>query len=199
MDLDNEKDENLGRVESGDDVDPGIIKQVKVYIASKASFRLVTRWQVATETRASSPRLFRRKICLYLADGTPGRYRAEPARRAQPHERRTGARDPPRRRAPRPSALRSRPRCSTVFPESKIKEYFNEAKPQENFTWVTETGKSIRYDGRTGDKSDQQVVVSYIYMLKLGHLVADKIHARAVGLYSLVTQQPLCGKAQYGG
>jgi len=64
---------------------------------------------------------------------------------------------------------------------------------------VTESGKSTLYDGRTGDAFDQNVVVGYIYMLKLGHLVADKIHARAVGPYSLVTQQPLGGKAQYGG
>ena len=54
-------------------------------------------------------------------------------------------------------------------------------------------------DGRTGEPFDQEVVVGYIYMMKLGHLVADKIHARAVGPYSLVTQQPLGGKAQYGG
>ena len=83
--------------------------------------------------------------------------------------------------------------------EEKIKEYLREAKTKENFTWVTETGKSTVYDGRTGEAFDQQVVVGYIYMLKLGHLVADKIHARAVGPYSLVTQQPLGGKAQYGG
>ena len=55
------------------------------------------------------------------------------------------------------------------------------------------------FDGRTGDAFDQEIVVGYIYMMKLGHLVADKIHARAVGPYSLVTQQPLGGKAQYGG
>src|SRR5690606_4201440 len=54
-------------------------------------------------------------------------------------------------------------------------------------------------DGRTGEKIDQEVVVGYIYMLKLNHLVSSKIHARAVGPYSLVTQQPLGGKAQYGG
>ena len=54
-------------------------------------------------------------------------------------------------------------------------------------------------DGRTGERFDQEIVVGYIYMMKLGHLVADKIHARAVGPYSLVTQQPLGGKAQYGG
>ena len=60
-------------------------------------------------------------------------------------------------------------------------------------------GKTRLYDGRTGEPFDQRVVVGVIYMLKLHHLVTDKIHARAVGPYSLVTQQPLGGKAQYGG
>ncbi len=55
------------------------------------------------------------------------------------------------------------------------------------------------YDGRTGERFDNRVVVGYIYMLKLSHLVADKIHARSIGPYSLVTQQPLGGKAQMGG
>jgi DNA-directed RNA polymerase subunit beta len=60
-------------------------------------------------------------------------------------------------------------------------------------------GKSILYDGRTGDKFDQPVTVGYIYMMKLIHLVEDKIHARSTGPYSLITQQPLGGKAQFGG
>jgi DNA-directed RNA polymerase subunit beta len=76
--------------------------------------------------------------------------------------------------------------------EKQIREYLKEAG-------LSEDGKSYLYDGRTGDRFDQRVVVGQIYMLKLGHLVADKIHARAVGPYSLVTQQPLGGKAQYGG
>ena len=61
------------------------------------------------------------------------------------------------------------------------------------------TGKLELYDGRTGDKFDNPVTVGYMYMLKLHHLVDDKIHARATGPYSLVTQQPLGGKAQFGG
>ena len=64
---------------------------------------------------------------------------------------------------------------------------------------MSSTGKSPLYDGRTGETIDQEVVVGYIYMMKLNHLVSHKIHARAVGPYSLVTQQPLGGKAQYGG
>jgi DNA-directed RNA polymerase subunit beta len=61
------------------------------------------------------------------------------------------------------------------------------------------SGQSVIYDGRTGDRFDRPVTVGYIYMLKLHHLVDDKIHARSIGPYSLVTQQPLGGKAQFGG
>ncbi|WP_296612243.1 DNA-directed RNA polymerase subunit beta [Sphingomonas sp.] len=64
---------------------------------------------------------------------------------------------------------------------------------------VDKSGQSVVYDGRTGDQFDRKVTVGYIYMLKLHHLVDDKIHARSIGPYSLVTQQPLGGKAQFGG
>ena len=64
---------------------------------------------------------------------------------------------------------------------------------------LPEDGRAVLYDGRTGEPFDQKVTVGYIYMLKLHHLVADKIHARATGPYSLITQQPLGGKARSGG
>jgi len=64
---------------------------------------------------------------------------------------------------------------------------------------LPESGKTYLYDGMTGDKFEQPVTVGYIYMLKLSHLVDDKIHARSIGPYSLITQQPLGGKAQFGG
>jgi DNA-directed RNA polymerase subunit beta len=64
---------------------------------------------------------------------------------------------------------------------------------------LNSSGQSTVYDGRTGEAFDRQVTVGYIYMLKLHHLVDDKIHARSIGPYSLVTQQPLGGKAQFGG
>ena len=64
---------------------------------------------------------------------------------------------------------------------------------------LRDDGKTDLYDGRTGERFEQRVVVGVMYMLKLHHLVSEKIHARAVGPYSLVTQQPLGGKAQYGG
>ncbi|MBN4050516.1 DNA-directed RNA polymerase subunit beta, partial [Gammaproteobacteria bacterium AH-315-M22] len=61
------------------------------------------------------------------------------------------------------------------------------------------SGQTVLFDGRTGDQIDRQVTVGYMYMLKLNHLVDDKMHARSTGPYSLVTQQPLGGKAQFGG
>ena len=64
---------------------------------------------------------------------------------------------------------------------------------------LPETGKCFLHDGRTGERFEQPVTVGYIYMLKLSHLVDDKIHARSIGPYSLITQQPLGGKAQFGG
>ena len=83
--------------------------------------------------------------------------------------------------------------------EEQIFDYVNKARKLPGYEWLGENGKSIVYDGRSGEAFEQSIVVGVIYMLKLGHLVADKIHARAVGPYSLVTQQPLGGKAQYGG
>ncbi|MCA0401964.1 MAG: DNA-directed RNA polymerase subunit beta [Proteobacteria bacterium] len=76
--------------------------------------------------------------------------------------------------------------------ESDIEEYLQKAG-------LNATGQVTLYDGKTGDEFDRQVTVGYIYILKLHHLVDDKIHARSIGPYSLVTQQPLGGKAQFGG
>jgi DNA-directed RNA polymerase subunit beta len=76
--------------------------------------------------------------------------------------------------------------------EGEIKSLLREAG-------LPESGKAVLHDGMTGDRFEQPVTVGYIYMLKLSHLVDDKIHARSIGPYSLITQQPLGGKAQFGG
>ncbi|MCR5752270.1 MAG: DNA-directed RNA polymerase subunit beta [Kiritimatiellae bacterium] len=88
--------------------------------------------------------------------------------------------------------------------ESEIDELLRQArevqeKDEGAQSWICPEGKTVLYDGMTGEPFQQKVVVGVIYMLKLHHLVTDKIHARAVGPYSLVTQQPLGGKAQLGG
>ena len=76
--------------------------------------------------------------------------------------------------------------------ETEIKNWLEQAG-------LPKSGKTLLYDGMTGQGFEQDVTVGYIYMLKLSHLVDDKIHARSIGPYSLITQQPLGGKAQFGG
>ena len=88
--------------------------------------------------------------------------------------------------------------------EYEIDECLRKARVQQekeegDAAWICEDGKTVLYDGMTGEPFAQRVVVGVIYMLKLHHLVTDKMHARAIGPYSLVTQQPLGGKAQLGG
>ena len=87
--------------------------------------------------------------------------------------------------------------------ESDIKRYLDAAETRVREQGIPQmvngSGKTNLYDGMTGDVFEQKVTVGYIYMLKLSHLVDDKIHARSIGPYSLITQQPLGGKAQFGG
>ncbi|MCI0530779.1 MAG: DNA-directed RNA polymerase subunit beta [candidate division Zixibacteria bacterium] len=85
--------------------------------------------------------------------------------------------------------------ATPVFDGASLKEIKEELKR----AGLPESGKTVLYDGRTGEPFDSEVTVGYMYMMKLSHLVDDKIHARSIGPYSLVTQQPLGGKAQFGG
>ena len=94
--------------------------------------------------------------------------------------------------------------CFDGVQESEIDECLRKAREQQEkdegeLAWINTDGKTVLYDGLTGEPFAQRVVVGVIYMLKLHHLVTDKIHARSIGPYSLVTQQPLGGKAQMGG
>ena len=93
---------------------------------------------------------------------------------------------------PRPWAGRS---ATPIFDGANEKDIRETLK----LAGLREDGKTVLYDGRTGEPFDNPVTVGYIYFLKLHHLVDDKIHARSTGPYSLVTQQPLGGKAQFGG
>ena len=104
-------------------------------------------------------------------------------------DRRRGRRISPRTCT---AACRSRPRCSTAPREEEIKDMLDLAG-------LPRSGQVTLYDGRTGEAFDRQVTVGYMHVLKLHHLVDDKMHARSTGPYSLVTQQPLGGKAQFGG
>jgi DNA-directed RNA polymerase subunit beta len=87
------------------------------------------------------------------------------------------------------------PMATPVFDGAKE----HEIKQLLTLAGIPDSGQMDLYDGRTGEKFDRKVTVGYMYMLKLNHLVDDKMHARSTGSYSLVTQQPLGGKAQFGG
>jgi DNA-directed RNA polymerase subunit beta len=196
--LDMERDRQLDRIESGEDVDPGIIKQVKVYIASKRKLSVGDKMAGRHGNKGVIAKIMPEENMPFLDDGTPVDIVLNPLgvpsrmNVGQVLETHLGV-------AARALGLKI---ASPVFDgvtEKEIHEMINRARKIDGYGWVKEDGKSRLYDGRTGEPFDQEVVVGYIYMLKLGHLVADKIHARAVGPYSLVTQQPLGGKAQYGG
>jgi DNA-directed RNA polymerase subunit beta len=179
------------RLESGEDTEPGIIKQVKVFIASKKKLSVGDKMSGRHGNKGVVARILPEEDMPFMPDGTPVDIVLNPLgvpsrmNVGQVLETHLGI-------ACKMLGLHA---ASPVFdgcPEEKIWEMMKQAG-------LPEDGKTVLYDGRTGEPFDQRVVVGVIYMLKLHHLVSDKIHARAVGPYSLVTQQPLGGKAQYGG
>jgi DNA-directed RNA polymerase subunit beta len=186
------------RVESGDEVDPGIVKQVKVYIASKRKLSVGDKMAGRHGNKGVVAKIVPEEDMPFLADGTPVDIVLNPLgvpsrmNVGQVLETHLGI-------AAKALGFKVATPVFDGISEDKIFDYMKQASKVDGFTWVQPNGKAVVYDGRTGDRFEQEVVVGYIYMLKLGHLVADKIHARAVGPYSLVTQQPLGGKAQYGG
>jgi DNA-directed RNA polymerase subunit beta len=198
QELENEHENSMDKLESGDDIDPGIIKQVKVYIASKRKLSVGDKMAGRHGNKGVVARIVPEEDMPFLADGTPVDIVLNPLgvpsrmNVGQVLETHLGV-------AAKALGFKVATPVFDGIKEEQIFDYLKQAQKIEGFTWVTDTGKATVYDGRTGDAFDQQIVVGYIYMLKLGHLVADKIHARAVGPYSLVTQQPLGGKAQYGG
>src|SRR5207237_2608521 len=82
-----------------------------------------------------------------------------------------------------------------------IRQIFEQLRPEspDGERLIGSDGKAVLYNGRTGEVYDQPITVGYVYIMKLLHLVDDKIHARSTGPYSMITQQPLGGKAQFGG
>ena len=196
--LELEKERRMDSVEAGDDVDPGIIKQVKVYVASKRKLSVGDKMAGRHGNKGVVAKIVPEEDMPFLANGTPVDIVLNPLgvpsrmNVGQVLETHLGV-------AARALGFKVATPVFDGISEDKIFEYVHAARKVPGYEWLGETGKSVVYDGRSGDPFEQTIVVGVIYMLKLGHLVADKIHARAVGPYSLVTQQPLGGKAQYGG
>jgi DNA-directed RNA polymerase subunit beta len=189
--LKNEREVEMDRVESGDDIDPGIVKQVKVFVASKRKLSVGDKMAGRHGNKGVVAKIVPEEDMPFLPDGTPVEIVLNPLgvpsrmNVGQVLETHLGI-------AAKTLGFKVATPVFDGIKEKQIREFLRQAGLEEE-------GKSVLFDGRTGERFDQRVVVGQIYMLKLGHLVADKIHARAVGPYSLVTQQPLGGKAQYGG
>ena len=181
----------VDRMESGDDVDSGIIKQVKVYVAAKKNLAVGDKLAGRHGNKGVVARILPDGDMPFLPDGTPVDIVLNPLgvpsrmNLGQVFETHLGA------ACKKLGRYASTPIFDGVS-EAAIDDLLEEAG-------LPRDGKTVLYDGRTGKPFDQRVVVGQIYIMKLHHLVSDKIHARAVGPYSLVTQQPLGGKAQYGG
>jgi DNA-directed RNA polymerase subunit beta len=190
-DLQMQYDEEMERAEAGDGAEAGIVKSVKVYIASKRKLSVGDKMAGRHGNKGVVARIVKEEDMPYLADGTPMEIVLNPL--GVPSRMNVGqVLETHLGWAAKILGLKFATPVFDGIKEKDIRGYLKEAK-------LPEHAKTHLFDGRTGDQFDQEIVVGYIYMMKLGHLVADKIHARAVGPYSLVTQQPLGGKAQYGG
>jgi DNA-directed RNA polymerase subunit beta len=190
-DLQMQYDEEIERAESGDGVDTGIIKSVKVYIASKRKLSVGDKMAGRHGNKGVVAKIVAEEDMPFLQDGTPVDIVLNPL--GVPSRMNVGqVLETHLGWAAKLLGLKFATPVFDGIKEKDIRGYLKEAGLPEN-------AKTRLIDGRSGQAFDQEIVVGYIYMMKLGHLVADKIHARAVGPYSLVTQQPLGGKAQYGG
>jgi DNA-directed RNA polymerase subunit beta len=188
--LEQKADERREDLEKGDELPPGVIKMIKVYVAMKRKLSVGDKMAGRHGNKGVISRILPEEDLPYLPDGTPVEIVLNPL--GVPSRMNVGqiiethlgwAARTLGSTSPRPSSTaRSRRRSAQVAAAG-----------------LPESGKTTLYDGMTGEPFEQKVTVGFIYMLKLSHLVDDKIHARSIGPYSLITQQPLGGKAQFGG
>jgi DNA-directed RNA polymerase subunit beta len=184
-------EERVGRLRRGDDLPPGVIKMVKVYVAVKRKLSVGDKMAGRHGNKGVVSRVLPEEDMPYLPDGTPVEIVLNPL--GVPSRMNVG------------QILETHLGwaakalgvwvASPVFDgatESEIRDHLKQAS-------LPGSGKTRLFDGRTGKPFHQEVTVGQIYILKLAHLVDDKMHARSIGPYSLVTQQPLGGKAQFGG
>ncbi len=177
--------------ENGDELSPGVNMVVRCYIAQKRKISVGDKMAGRHGNKGVISRILPQEDMPFLEDGTPLDIVLNPLgvpsrmNIGQVLEVHLGF-----------AARRRGWKVETpVFDSASL----DDIKEMLVAAGVNEDGKSVLYDGRTGEKFDNRVTVGYMYYLKLHHLVDDKIHARSTGPYSLVTQQPLGGKAQFGG
>jgi DNA-directed RNA polymerase subunit beta len=179
------------KLAAGDELQPGILQMAKVYVAKKRKLQVGDKMAGRHGNKGIVSKVVKLEDMPFLPDGTPVDLVLNPL----------GV----------PSRMNLGQLYETALGWAGDKTGTHFATPIfDGATWdevgdfledagLPRDGKSTLIDGRTGEEFDQKVTVGYIYMLKLSHLVEDKLHARSIGPYSLITQQPLGGKAQFGG
>ncbi|MFH1199284.1 MAG: DNA-directed RNA polymerase subunit beta [Candidatus Omnitrophota bacterium] len=191
QELISEETQEIEKVRRGDELPTGVLKRVVVYIATKRKLSEGDKLAGRHGNKGVVSRIMPEEDLPYLPDGTPVDVVLNPLgvpsrmNVGQILEAHLGW---------AAKALGIQVSCP-VFDgatEGEIKDLFSKAG-------IASDGKTILYDGYTGERFDQRVTVGFMYVMKLIHLVDEKIHARSIGPYSLVTQQPLGGKAQFGG
>ncbi|MGD9898026.1 MAG: DNA-directed RNA polymerase subunit beta [Calditrichaceae bacterium] len=191
LDIENDLKREKHKIMIGDELPPGIVQLAKVYIAEKRKLSVGDKMAGRHGNKGVVSRVVPLEDMPFLDDGTPIDIILNPLgvpsrmNLGQIFETTLGW-----------AGYRLGKKYSTpVFDGATI----NDLAAEMEKAGLPESGKVRLVDGRTGERFDQDVSVGYIYMLKLSHLVDDKIHARSIGPYSLITQQPLGGKAQFGG
>ncbi|MFQ5676302.1 MAG: DNA-directed RNA polymerase subunit beta, partial [bacterium] len=191
VELEEELENRKFKILVGDELPPGIVQLAKVYIAKKRKLMVGDKMAGRHGNKGVVSRIVPMEDMPYLPDGTPVDIVLNPLgvpsrmNLGQIFEANLGW-------AAQVLGVKFATPVFDGATYEQIKERMEEAG-------VPTDGKTTLYDGRTGSAIDNPVTVGYIYMLKLSHLVEDKIHARSIGPYSLITQQPLGGKAQFGG
>ncbi len=184
-------DEKIAKLRKGDELPPGVIKLVKVYIAMKRKLSVGDKMAGRHGNKGVIARILPEEDMPYLPDGQPVEIVLNPL--GVPSRMNVGQiLETHLGWAAKALGVEFATPVFDGATEKGIKEMLAKAG-------LPSSGKTKLYDGMTGQMFEQPVTVGYIYMLKLSHLVDDKIHARSIGPYSLITQQPLGGKAQFGG
>ncbi len=186
-----EMEKDLDKITRGDELPPGVVKLVKVFVAKKRRLSVGDKMAGRHGNKGVVSKVLPEEDMPYLEDGTPVDIVLNPLgvpsrmNIGQILETHLGW-------AARKLGYKV---ATPVFAGATV----DEIKEELTKAGLPTNGKTWLFDGRTGVRFDQVITVGVIYMLKLSHLVDDKIHARSIGPYSLVTQQPLGGKAQFGG
>ncbi|NLE91293.1 MAG: DNA-directed RNA polymerase subunit beta [Elusimicrobia bacterium] len=186
-----EQEQEIDRVKRGDELPPGVLKRVVVYIATKRKLSEGDKLAGRHGNKGVVARILPEEDMPFLPDGRPVEVVLNPL--GVPSRMNVGQiLETHLGWAAKALGFSVDTPVFDGASEAEIKELLRKAN-------LPEEGKISLYDGFTGEKFDQKVCVGYIYIMKLIHLVDEKIHARSIGPYSLVTQQPLGGKAQFGG